>query len=393
MSKFLPTAKKAIAGLLLIAMCVAGLASLTYKTSPQKSSLDGRMLAQFEKPTVKTFLDGTWMKSTEDFVDDRLVGRTTLLSLHSIIAGKVLRASEIAGVWADPKTNMMFDKMPTLADPKHLDPALADLKNATNSAGVPLLFAYVPRKQEVFADQLPGHWTNPYIQDKQQVISALAKHGEVLDLTDFVGNKETRAENWFLTDHHWSGTGAINASNAVRAKLTEMGLPAPSALPTLDQVTKYKPFIGSIGRRLTASGVPEKDEFKIAWSKEAQLTHCMNKSPQTKECTSPIFFDKIGNSKDPYANRYGTFLSGDNAIDDLRGDGTGTYIVLKDSFGDSFVPYLALGAKRIVSIDERHYTKGNLTELIKEVKPDGVIWLHNQLSLSLLTPEQLAVWR
>lgn len=393
MRRFIPSVKKGISGFLLIAMCVAGLASLTQKTAEKKSNLDGRMLAQFELPTWESLLDGTWMKSTEDFVDDRIIGRTALLRIHAVVATKVLRSQEVAGVWIDPRNNMLFDKPPTLADPIHLKESLRELKKTTDEANVPLLLAYVPRKQEVFADRLPKHWTNAYVQDKPVVIDLLAQNSEVLDLTTAVGSPEVRDKNWFLTDHHWSSSGAIAASNAVRAKLNQMGLPAPQSLPPLDQVTKYRPFIGSIGRRLTVSGVPSKDTFEIAWPKQFNLSHCINEPITAEKCDEPLFFANIGNDKDPYANRYATFLRGDNPIDDLRGDGTGTYIVLKDSFGDAFVPYFALGAKRVVAIDERHFTNATLSDLIREVKPDGVIWLHNQLSLSLMTPEQLAIWK
>jgi hypothetical protein len=393
MRSFTQTLKAGLSGFTIVAFCVIGLVSFTQKNQPYKSNLDGRMLAQFERPTAQTFLDGSWMKSTENYVDDRIFARTALLQLHEVVASNGLQSREVAGVWIDPRTSMMFDKMPVLADPAHLDSALSDLKATTAAAEVPLLMAYVPKKQEVFADLLPQHWTNSYLDDKPAVLEAFSRTGDVIDLTDVVGAPLTRDKNWFLTDHHWSGAGAIAASNAVRLKLTQMGLPAPQPLPELSQITKYKPFIGSIGRRLTSSGVPQADDFSIAWTPEEQLTHCMNKSVKATTCNQPIFYNKIGNSKDPYANRYATFMNGDNAIDDLRGTGTGTYIVLKDSFGDSFVPYLALGAERIVAIDERHYTKSNLSQLIQQVKPDGVIMLHNQLSLSLLTPEQLAIWK
>ena len=94
-----------------------------------------------------------------------------------------------------------------------------------------------------------------------------------------------------------------------------------------------------------------------------------------------------------YSNRYGVFLGGDNGIDDMRGNGTGTYIVLKDSFGASFTPYFALGANRIVAIDERHYNGPPLSELLREIQPDGVIVMHNQLTLSTFGDHEVSVWR
>lgn len=393
MHRLLQGLKNGLLGFVLLGVCALLMVAYSTQNKPHKSALDARMLSVFEMPTGKTFLNGSWMKATESFLDDRILGRTRFLELHQSIAQHVFAAQEVAGVWTDPKTHFMFDPLPVLRSPLDYQAPLAHLRATTSQAGVPLLMVYVPRKQEVFADILPKHWDNTYLDDKAAIIDQFNQAGTTLDLTPIVADPTTRTKNFYRTDHHWRYSGAIAARNAVAAQLLAMGVASPQPIPTLDQVRRYPQFIGSVGRRLTAAGVPQPDVFEIPWVAHSGLTRCSEEPLETPVCSKPILVDSIGKGKDPYTNRYATFLGGDNGIDDIRGSGTGTFIILKDSFGDAFVPYFALGAKRVVSIDERHYSGAALSQVIAQVHPDAVIFLHNQLSMSTLTTEQMALWR
>ena len=385
--------RNALAGILLILLATLSLVWLTQRNNPMRSTLDGRNLALYSNPSVKNFLDGSWMKQSENFVDDRMLGRRVLLNLHAAIATQIFRQSEVAGVWIDRDSKMLFDKTPALPPIARLSASLSELQNTAARTHTPMLFVYVPKKEEVFSDALPAHWKNSYLDNKQATIDEFAKHGPVLDLTSIVGDKATRSRMWFKTDHHWNGNGAIMAADGVRAKLATMGLPVPKALPVLDEKTKYPDFIGSVGRKITYVGVPQADNFSTKWSSEIILRRCVNKPAETKVCTKPIFVKSRAKDKDVYANRYSVYMGGDNGMDDVRGNGTGTYIIFKDSFGDAFTPYFALGAKRVITIDERHYKGVPIAELIRLVKPDGIIFMHNQLTMSTFTDKEASVWR
>jgi hypothetical protein len=392
MKRFLSGIRFSLAGIVFILATALSFAFLTQQNQNIQSTLDGRELTKFEFPTTATFLDKSWMKQTESYIDDRFPGRGLLLMIHAEIATALFGSDEISGVWIDRKTGMLQEDIPVLAPIDRLDTGLSSLETVAREKKVPLLFVYVPKKQEVFADLLPSIWKNVYLENKPKVLTEFSKHGPVLDLTATVGNKETRSQNWFLTDHHWKPAGAIAASNAVRSQLLSMGLPTPQALPSLDISQNYPDFIGSTGRRVTSAGVRVQDEFTVPWSSKIGLTHCMNRSISDSSCSDPIFDTEKAMNPDVYTNRYETFLGGDNGIDDLRGNGVGTYIVLKDSFGASFVPYFAAGAKRVVAIDERYYKGESLEKLISEVKPDGLIFMHNQLTMSTFTGHEMDAW-
>jgi hypothetical protein len=353
-----------------------------------KSNLDARKLTQFSKPTANSFLSGEWMSNTEEFFDDRIPFRELMISTYIQTSQSVFQQVELSGVWIDPESQMLFDKTPSNLRLEELDRNLEVLKKSTDAQNIPLLLAYVPRRQEIFDSALPAHWENSYLQQKPETIASFTKNGETIDLSSVVKTQS----DWYLTDHHWSANGAINASIALQEKLLQMGLPTSKIEKELDKTLQFPSFIGSIGRRITEVGIPKKDEFEIPWTNSAESFRCAQAHTSTELCKEPLIIESAGINREDYANRYAAFLGGDNAIDDIRGPGKGTYIVLKDSFGNSLVPYLALGSERIVAIDERHYRDGTLTDLIRRVNPDAVIFLHNQLSLSGFDDEQYSVW-
>lgn len=380
--------KSSFLGFFVFSITALVLLVVAMSNNPKKSNLDARNLTQLSKPSADTLLSGEWMSNTEEFVNDRIPFRELMISTYVQMSMSVFKQVEVSGVWVEPESKVLFDKPASLIGLKELDPNLSVLKETTSAENVPLLLAYVPRKQEIFSNKLPQHWENSYVERKPKTIASLNAIGETIDLSSAVGLQS----DWFLTDHHWSGEGAKKAANLLQKKLMQMGLPTSPLEVEISSNLEFKPFIGSIGRRFTEVGIPQADEFGIPWTSSENISRCSQVHAKTELCNDPVIVESIGLAKDKYTNRYGVFLGGDNPIDDIRGPGKGTYIVLKDSFGNSLVPYLALGSERIVAIDERHYRDGTLTELIKRVNPDGVIFLHNQLSLSGFDDEQYSVW-
>ena len=381
--------KSSLLGILILSFTTLVLVIVAISNTPKKSNLDARKLTLFANPTVDSFLNGEWMFNTEEFFNDRIPFRELMISTYIQTSKHVFQQAELSGIWIDPESQMLFDKTPTLLGLDALENNLEILKKSTDAQNVPLLLAYVPRKQEVFASKLPVHWKNSYLEAKPKTIESFMATGETIDLSSAVNSRS----DWYLTDHHWSSYGAKNASIALQDKLMQMGLPTSKVEKELDATLEFPNFIGSIGRRITAVGIPKQDKFEIPWTSSDLIFRCAQAHTRTEFCKESVVVESIGIGEDKYTNRYATFLGGDNSIDDIRGPGKGTYIVLKDSFGNSLVPYLALGSERIVAIDERHYRDGTLTDLIKKVKPDAVIFLHNQLSLSGFTSEEYSVWK
>jgi len=365
---------RAAAGVVLLAFVVIVGVSYSTRTQPTMSVLDGRTLEGFPAPSRSTVASGSWMAAVESWTDDRILGRQAWLSLHATIAADALRMQEINNIAIDRQSGLLLEKPGALpANPK-LGEYARSLGDAARAAGAVPLFVYVPRKEEAFADLVPPLWNNTYLAQRGQVKRQLAEGGAFLDLTALLSRPSTRLSDYYLTDHHWSPTGALAGLAAIDAKLRTLGVRLGPSPEYVDQ-GGFPGFLGSYARRITAAGTPTPDPFVIPSSSVWAGQLC----PSTGRCTDPVF-PSIARSKELYANRYAAFLGGDRAIQRLENKdprARGTIVILKDSYGLPLVTYLAQQAKTVIAIDERKYDGIELRALFLKERPDAVLIVHN----------------
>ena len=81
----------------------------------------------------------------------------------------------------------------------------------------------------------------------------------------------------------------------------------------------------------------------------------------------------------PTADKYCVFIHGDNPYVDIHNkdlhDGS-TCIVVKESFGNAFVPFLAEHYEHVIVIDYR-YWNGNIAKLVDETGATDVLFVNN----------------
>lgn len=368
---------RALAGFVLLGFVVAVGGAYVTRTEPARSTLDGTTLSGVPVPTGDSVLDGRWMSEVETWMDQRVLGRSTWLSLHAAISRDVLRVRVLNDIATDPETGMEFEKPPVLKERPDLGTLAGTLGEQIRAAGSVPLFVYIPRKEEAFADRVPLIWPNTYRTARPRVLAALSRGGEVLDLTDVLSDPATRSSSYFLTDHHWTPQGALRGLDAIAAKAGSMGVRLGELPPMTD--VSYPDFIGSYGRRVTAAGVARPDRLVVPTPSRWNGRICR----EDGTCKDP-FITKIARAKDPYTNRYAAYLGGDVGFQDLRNpspQARGTVLVLKDSYGLPLVTYLAQRAARVVSVDERKYSGTSIAALVAEVKPDLVLVAHNGRTL------------
>ena len=75
-------------------------------------------------------------------------------------------------------------------------------------------------------------------------------------------------------------------------------------------------------------------------------------------------------------DKYAAFLHGNNGFSRITGDGTGKVLVVKDSYANSFVPYLTANYEQIDVVDFRNFTSG-LDGIIAENEYDQVLVLYS----------------
>lgn len=152
---------------------------------------------------------------------------------------------------------------------------------------------------------------------------------------------------YFKTDHHWTALGAYYAYIAA---MKELGL-EPVDISTLEEV-EVGGFWGTLYNSSSDSRLTDgSDTVHYYIPSVATDAECYS------DRTNLSYSHKIDVvATTTLLNTYACFLTGDNPLTIIKTDaGTGrSCIVLKNSFGNSFVPWLCHNYDSIYVIDPRH---------------------------------------
>ena len=178
---------------------------------------------------------------------------------------------------------------------------------------------------------------------------------------------------YFRTDHHWTATGAYYAyEQFCKAK----GItPTPIASYKADE---YDGFLGTFYRdsnkNATMGANPDKVVAYHPLSTEATLDY--GDSENANLTRGKIIYDE---SDAPASLKYGAFITGDNAYSVINNPDvtdSSSCIVVKESFGNAFVPFLTDHYQTIYVLDYR-YWKGSISQFAQDKGVQDVLFVNN----------------
>lgn len=178
---------------------------------------------------------------------------------------------------------------------------------------------------------------------------------------------------YFRTDHHWTATGAYYAyEQFCKAK----GI-TPTPISSY-QVDEYDGFLGTFYRdssqNATMGANPDKVVAYHPLSTEATLDY--GDSENASLTRGKIIYDE---STAPASLKYGAFITGDNAYSVINNPDVtngSSCIVVKESFGNAFVPFLTDHYQTIYVLDYR-YWKGSISQFAQSKGVQDVLFVNN----------------
>ena len=177
---------------------------------------------------------------------------------------------------------------------------------------------------------------------------------------------------YFRTDHHWTPLGAYYAYQ----KFCEVKGIEPEALDSYE-IKEFDGFLGSFYKDTDNSEVLKNNKDTItAYMPHSKDTIMHVTADDGTEYDWNVIYDVSG-----YAPglKYSAFVAGDNPYSVIENkdltDGS-SCIVLKESFGNAFTPFLVDHYQTIYLVDYRYFT-GKLSKLIEETGATDVIMLNN----------------
>lgn len=332
----------------------------------EKSVQENRMLATKPKFRLSSLISGDYDEKFEAYMDDQFVGRDMWRKLKVTvdrICGSRLENGAYIG-----RNGQLLEQI-EVADENHLAANIKAIKSFSESQKkIPVRMMLVPDAANVLNHSLPA-LAKP--EDQTQMFSMVRKDlGDSVEWIDVSTelNKHKTEKIYYKTDHHWTTLGAFYAFQAA----------APSLGIEGDLSGKYVSHAVSNsfnGMLASKSGVNlgEKEQIDIYVPTEEDTDLIIDYVDEGKRSTSLYDSSKL-KEKDQYT----VFLGGNSSLLDIRTVSTSTkrLLLVKDSFANSFIPFLTPYYREIVVVDPRYYS-GTINDLMDSYRISEVLFLYS----------------
>lgn len=330
------------------------------------SENENRYLSKLDKPDWESVKSGTYMNDLTDYVVDHFPGRDLFMGIKTksdILSGK----KQIGNIYIG-KDGYYIEAYNA---PKETQTRIDILKRFSENealTGKNVQMMLVPTAVTILQEKLP-----PFVDS--YTVSQLDTIEEIYAGT---GISPVRVENillehkdeyiYYRLDHHWTTLGAYYAYTVY---CEEAGL-IPESLSGFTGTVVSEEFRGTIYSKVNDYGV-KGDSITSYSHPEDQLTVTYT---DTGEVTSSLYNPEYLEKKDKYSYFLNNLHSlivveNENAVTDR------VLVLLKDSYANSMVPFLAHHFKTIYVFDTRSYKSGVAKFLEEHADVTDVLFLYN----------------
>ena len=185
---------------------------------------------------------------------------------------------------------------------------------------------------------------------------------------------------YFGTDHHWTADGAYYAYEAY--------CESKNLLPISrgrHEKREFDGFLGSFYNDTKSKKLQKHPDTVTAYEPISKNISMECEEANGSKPSYPVIYDV---AKHPASLKYNAFLAGDHAYakitnEDLT-DGS-SCVVVKESFGNAFVPFLVDHYQTVYVIDYRYWDQ-DLISFVEKKQADDLIFVNN---LSMIRSDYL----
>ncbi|CDM69891.1 hypothetical protein CM240_2774 [Clostridium bornimense] len=357
-----------VAGVFVVFIFIVSLLNII---SPTKiySEKEKRKLAQSPELNKETIFSGKFTREYEEYFNDQFVFRDNWISLNTKY--KILSLNkDINDVYLG-KDNYLFEDTSSYDTKKlyknmdHLKNLIIKYKDSIGENNINIML--IPNGSEILSDKLPKYAT---VLDQQRIL----KDAEVMYKDNFINTYDILKRNkskyiYYKTDHHWTTLGAYYAYNAWADK-TNHEIETFSSDNTKIVSTN---FLGTIYSKINYAKEPD-----IITIYNPEEKYSVNYDSNTSSSTSLYNLEYL-EKKDQYS----VFLDGNHGLVTITSSNTNgkNLLIIKDSYANCFIPFIADEYEKIHVIDLRYYNS-SLESYIEDNDISELLVLYNINSIA-----------
>jgi len=331
------------------------------------SRMENRTLQQLPKLSKKRLLKGKFQKKYEIYLSDQFPKRDTWVQLMTV-SNRALGRTEANGVYFGKKDYLLEHHTEKEFDAKTVNKNVRVLqkfvKTAKMTTNVKVMI--VPSKTQTLRKYLPA-FAESYDENILYKKLEQALPADVLVPVSKDLQKHNEEEIFYKTDHHWTTLGAWYG---YKSYLTACGKNTKSA----DSKKKWKKvsqdFLGTTHSKVN---IYSKADTIFIYEPSAKMKVIYNLGEKTE---NSFYQKKFLKEKD----KYSVFFGGNQALLEISGGKKNgkTLLMVKDSFANCMIPFLAEDFEKIVVADMRQLNVG-IPMLLRSYRPTDVLVLYNTM--------------
>ena len=330
------------------------------------SPVEKRELQTRPEISITKVLDGRFQKKYESYLRDQFPGRDHWVSFQTdmeLFMGK----NEIHNVYIGKNHYLLEHYTEKEFDPQQISKNLQALEKfvgkAKQNADVHVMM--VPTKSWVLREKLPAFAPHYKEQKFYDALQQKLEKEDVLISVEPVLDAHKEEEIYYRTDHHWTTLGAWYAYEQY-TKAVGGDLQRAQGKKKFRCISKD--FYGTTYAKINYARQADKIEI---YEPADKLRVVYNMGEKKTKTLYDVSFLKT-------ADQYSVFTGGNQAVLEITGgiQNGKTLLLIKDSFANSILPFLAEDYEKLVVVDLRQLNVSG-DRLLEMFSPTDILILYN----------------
>ena len=330
------------------------------------SPVEKRELQTRPEISITKVLDGRFQKKYESYLRDQFPGRDHWVSFQTdmeLFMGK----NEIHNVYIGKNHYLLEHYTEKEFDPQQISKNLQALEKfvgkAKQNADVHVMM--VPTKSWILREKLPAFAPHYKEQKFYDALQQKLEKEDVLISVEPVLDAHKEEEIYYRTDHHWTTLGAWYAYEQY-TKAVGGDLQRAQGKKKFRCISKD--FYGTTYAKINYTRQADKIEI---YEPTDKLRVVYNMGEKKTKTLYDFSFLKT-------ADQYSVFTGGNQAVLEITGGikNGKTLLLIKDSFANSILPFLAEDYEKLVVVDLRQLNVSG-DRLLEMFSPTDILILYN----------------
>ena len=329
------------------------------------SEEENRNLAGRPEFSINSLISGEYIKKYESYISDQFPGRSFFVNTKAKV-DKLMGKSESNDVFIG-KDNQLIEDFEERSKEETDEKVLAVNEFVNKHENINTNFMLIPTATEILKEKLPKYApVDSQLEYMKYIQGKLSSNIKFINPYDALLNNKDKYL-YYKTDHHWTSQGAYIAYVEF---CKAVGL-EPKKEGDFQVELVANDFYGSLTSKVgDKRGKPDYINVYIPKENGEIVVNYISEQKRTTSLYSSENLDK--------KDKYEVFTDGNHPHINIKslGDPKKKLLIIKDSYANSFLPFLTSHYGEIDVVDLRYYMD-NIEELIKSKGITDMLFLYN----------------